>query len=239
MKTVLVDLDGVLVSFLDEALKPFNTNVADLYEASESKGEWAVEKLLGITQKKFWEKNPGSVFEKARMTNDADDIMSVVEDFAEATGAKIFFCTSPSQDPDAYTAKARWVKRYYNDLYIKGRLIITSHKYLLANPDTVLIDDSDKNCEAFMQAGGHVVLVPRPWNSMWEAAEQHAKDDGMKTSIADALKQILTLPLFLCYAEWFDWAVNPNTAFQGQEPLNASFKRLAQMTNQSIIGAAS
>ena len=35
----------------------------------------------------------------------------------------------------------------------------------MAAPGVLLIDDSDKNCEKFVQHSGHAILFPRPWNS--------------------------------------------------------------------------
>lgn len=38
-------------------------------------------------------------------------------------------------------------------------------KAMMAGPRKVLIDDSQRNVEAFTEAGGQAVLVPRPWNN--------------------------------------------------------------------------
>lgn len=38
-------------------------------------------------------------------------------------------------------------------------------KAVYAQPDTVLIDDNDKNVQEFIKGGGKAILVPRPWNN--------------------------------------------------------------------------
>jgi hypothetical protein len=42
-----------------------------------------------------------------------------------------------------------------------------SPKFLCAKPDNILIDDSDKNCNSFIKAGGKAILVPQPWNNQY------------------------------------------------------------------------
>jgi hypothetical protein len=50
------------------------------------------------------------------------------------------------------------------------RVVFTSAKHkLVSGPDCVLVDDSDKHCNAWTAAGGYAILVPRPWNSQHRA----------------------------------------------------------------------
>jgi 5'(3')-deoxyribonucleotidase len=43
-------------------------------------------------------------------------------------------------------------------------VVFTSHKELLADDDSCLIDDDEKNIKAFREAGGNALLFPQPWN---------------------------------------------------------------------------
>ena len=68
-------------------------------------------------------------------------------------------------NPGSWPGKVEWVHRYFRTF--EKRLIITqAPKSLLAKPDTLLIDDRDKNIEEFIAAGGQAILVPRPWNEL-------------------------------------------------------------------------
>ena len=49
---------------------------------------------------------------------------------------------------------------------MQRQFLIGPSKHLCANPETLLIDDSDKNVDSFRKCGGQAVLVPRPWNSL-------------------------------------------------------------------------
>lgn len=44
------------------------------------------------------------------------------------------------------------------------QIICTPDKFVLANPDSILIDDSDKFVDSWRKHGGKAVLFPQPWN---------------------------------------------------------------------------
>ena len=70
--------------------------------------------------------------------------------------APVVLLTSPSRDPSSYAGKAAWVKRHFPD----AEHLIGSCKHRVAHPSAVLIDDSPKNCAAFIEAGGHAIVFP-------------------------------------------------------------------------------
>ena len=49
------------------------------------------------------------------------------------------------------------------------RYALTPQKHLLAGPNRILIDDNDRNIEAFRAAGGIGILFPQPWNANHES----------------------------------------------------------------------
>jgi hypothetical protein len=52
-------------------------------------------------------------------------------------------------------------------------------KELLARPDTLLIDDNEKNISAFRKSGGMAITVPRPWNRLRGCANTSLYLKGM------------------------------------------------------------
>ena len=61
----------------------------------------------------------------------------------------------------------KWVVRELPEY--AQRYLVGPAKAFCASSDTVLIDDADFNVEAFGEAGGRTILVPRPWNSLYAA----------------------------------------------------------------------
>lgn len=75
----------------------------------------------------------------------------------------------PDRCPDSYTGKVLWLAKHMGKEF--SNFTITSHKYLLASPDVVLIDDSEKNCLSFMtppdgRPGGQAILFPAIHNRL-------------------------------------------------------------------------
>ena len=67
----------------------------------------------------------------------------------------------------SYEGKQLWIEK--NIAAMEKRTIITNAaKSTFAAPDALLIDDRDKNVDEFRAAGGHAILIPRPWNSSYE-----------------------------------------------------------------------
>ena len=83
---------------------------------------------------------------------------------------EVVILTSPSHIPTGASGKTQWMKKFFGGNF--RQYIMTSRKDLLAKPGDILIDDMDKNIEAFTQAGGIGVLFPRPWNKASEHSNQ-------------------------------------------------------------------
>jgi len=79
----------------------------------------------------------------------------------------IFLATAsievPTGAPDYMVGKLEWIHRHF-PRWMAQQYVITPHKYLLARPDALLIDDNPAHIRAFIREGGQGLLVPRPWN---------------------------------------------------------------------------
>jgi 5'(3')-deoxyribonucleotidase len=75
----------------------------------------------------------------------------------------VYICSSPSQKK-CMDGKQEWlVKQKYG---FNRKIFFTPQKQFLAHvPNSVLIDDIDKNRIKFEANGGRVIVFPQPWNS--------------------------------------------------------------------------
>jgi len=77
----------------------------------------------------------------------------------------ICILTTPILDPGCAAGKMEWI---YNHCpkWLHRQYLIGPPKHFCAQPDALLIDDSDRNVKLFQAHGGQAILVPRPWNSL-------------------------------------------------------------------------
>lgn len=80
-----------------------------------------------------------------------------------AIGPRVVFLTSPCTEGHSAAGKVRWIRKHVAPDF--RDYVITSKKYLLARPGTVLVDDSDDKLAAFSNHGGNSVVFPRQWNT--------------------------------------------------------------------------
>lgn len=166
IKTVFLDMDGVLVNFLKGLHKALDAPYSyDPYPYK--KGLWnmldAIEDFDGDipTFKQCDDCCNIDFWTNLKWMHDGKEIFSKVVEFCGINN--IYLLTTPMPNPGSGTGKILWVEK--NIPVLAKQLIITqASKSLLARSDTLLIDDRDKNVDEFIKAGGKACLVPRPWN---------------------------------------------------------------------------
>lgn len=154
-KNLLLDIDGVMANFIEGVSRHFKVDLSKL-------DSWHVNKHVGLTLNEFWR----SIHCNQYFWEMLPDYDWTFELFAICKGMfrdNMYFCSSPSMSEHAYSGKYLWI----NDRFptMNNKLILTNNKHLLANKNTILIDDSDKNCKQFYQSGGQYILFPQPWNN--------------------------------------------------------------------------
>lgn len=78
----------------------------------------------------------------------------------------VSFLTTPMPNAESWTGRFKWLEKHTGPS-MAGKITITREsKAIVANPDSLLIDDRDKNVDEFRAAGGDAILVPRPWNRL-------------------------------------------------------------------------
>jgi hypothetical protein len=73
--------------------------------------------------------------------------------------------SSPTLDPDCASGKVEWIYTFMPQ-WMHRQFLIGPRKHFCARPDSLLIDDRDKNIEDFCAAGGCGITMPRPWNRL-------------------------------------------------------------------------
>lgn len=155
----MLDIDGVIGDFNRKATEivgiPYPPNKWHWYKDAPD----GFNILNNACTFDFW-KNLGWI-------HDGHDIFRLVTSLFNPEN--IFLLTTPMPNVESASGKMAWI---YGNLpeYKRRTIIITASKALLAKPNVLLIDDRDKNVDEFRAAGGNAILVPRPWNRLYELA---------------------------------------------------------------------
>jgi len=163
----LVDLDGVLVSFVSGACAWHNI-AEPYYQNDEMRGVWDFVAHIDMEPDSFWSALGFDFWSTLPWMVDGQEILKTVEEYF---GLKnVCLLTSPCHTKGCVDGKREWIKK--NIPEYGSRVLFGSCKEFCANPRHVLLDDADHNCKAFADAGGTGLLVPRIWNSKHELAGQ-------------------------------------------------------------------
>lgn len=168
MDSVLLDMDGVLVNFIQGAL-----DVHDIQKTPEEiygndLGNCDLLQLLKMTAVAFWKPMNEEFWAKLDWMPDGAKILEIVERWCGRDN--ICLLTDPGPNYGAVDGKKRWIERHLPRHY-KDSVLFGSRKWVCAHSNSILIDDSDKNINRFIEKGGNTILLPRIWNSFH--AERH------------------------------------------------------------------
>jgi 5'(3')-deoxyribonucleotidase len=165
---IYLDMDGVVADFTAGLCAAFNIPFTN-HPYSMPHGLWDyveyVKKHYGVpwdqvkqacSDPSFWTELPA--------LPKADRLYNYL-----STRHDVQFLTTPTGDPTSvFGGKRRWLEKRGWVMPHDKRMILlekgeTKEQY--ARPDTVLLDDQDKNVQEFRHGGGLAILVPRPWNN--------------------------------------------------------------------------
>lgn len=177
---VFLDMDGVLVDFVKGACDAHGRSDPYIHFHGHAAGEYDLPKILDVPIDGFWEPmKPVEFWRDLPWTPDGIAILAATESaFFNDT---IYLLTHAQPWPGSYSGKAQWVAEHAPEY--NGRLIFTEHKRLLAAPDTLLIDDCDRQVDEFQAAGGRAILVPRGWN------REHQRSRRTLEAVTKAMKE--------------------------------------------------
>jgi 5'(3')-deoxyribonucleotidase len=145
MKTIYLDMDGVVADFNSYAKKVLNT--------LETHHNWPKEHWLKIGS------NP-RLYRDLDKTPEADELVTFCQNTCRENNWNLFFLTAVPKDDDmpwAYYDKIQWVLKYYPDIPV----FFGPHsndKWKHCQIGDILIDDRPSNCEEWKKAGGEAIL---------------------------------------------------------------------------------
>jgi len=166
IKNIYLDMDSVLADFFSAALSKLNKKyrkdkpitVPEYIEY----GKFDMAALFGITKVEFWQTVEGGdqyFWDSLPVYPWSKALYDFLNRFAPVT-----ILSSPSDGSNCVWGKVKWLKEKIDPMIDTGDCVFTKKKYLLADSESLLVDDLQKNCDAFIEAGGHAVCVPSNWN---------------------------------------------------------------------------
>lgn len=153
---IILDMDGVLVDFCRGAYWAHSKEY-DGYEPQD----WDFFEAWGLTEDEFWApiNKAGHNFWASLplypWTRSLIDALGEIDEF--------FVATKCNMSPHSGSGKMVSLQRIFGEGF--RNFSITPRKELLAGKNRILIDDSDRNCHQFEEAGGAAILFPQPWNA--------------------------------------------------------------------------
>lgn len=163
-----VDMDGVLCSFFDGAVRAHNKTLP------MKDARWDFLTQIGFNgpdDPLFWVKLSNADFwANLAWTAEGFDLLGQVEIIFGPS--RIALLSSPAPYPGCDDGKRAWIKMN-TPAYVR-QAFLGSAKHLMASPGHILLDDHAPNVLAFRAAGGHAIMIPRPWNDRRDECD----DDG-------------------------------------------------------------
>lgn len=157
-------MDAVIADFLPSALRVLNRkyrkdNPATIKEYQEY-GQFSIADFYGISKEQFWAAVDSDQYFWINMQPFpwAAQLVGFLNEFAPVTIA-----SSPHTSRICIADKVEWLQKHLN---IKSEgCMFGARKYLMANPETLLIDDLQSNVDDFISHGGKAICVPSNWNT--------------------------------------------------------------------------
>lgn len=194
---VLLDMDVVLVNWLQGVCNTLGLNITTLRQDWQ-KGEWdaipPIARAMGWARsnshKTFWKALHEEMLEEFGNSIDwwaalepQPWFQSLIDFVDNLVGPEYWYiATTAHLTPGCYAGKAAWLINYLPDT---DRFIFTRHKWLCANPNTVLVDDRPKSVDLFKKHGGHAVLFP------WYGNKLHSMEDNSLPYVIARLEEIV------------------------------------------------
>jgi len=155
---VFLDVDGVICNFNQGAFQALGLKYDYNHPALR---EWHWYKYFNISFEELDSVCGIDFWAGLRWMHDGCEILDIIEEqFGENN---IHLLTTPMPNPGSATGKMLWVNRHI-PRYSRRTIITQAQKSIFVSPDSLLVDDKGENIKEFSDAGGKVIIVPRPWN---------------------------------------------------------------------------
>ena len=172
---IFLDLDDVLNAFTLSALAEVGCPV-EAFDFDKYDHEWgydivaaanALHHERSFTEETFWGALSTESWINMPKSQECNWLLDMCASLV-GRGNVFVLTAAPSKVGDfVASAKVTWIRQNLPD-WLQEQYLIGTCKQACASPEAILIDDTDKNINAFRRAGGRAILVPRPWNMLWD-----------------------------------------------------------------------
>jgi hypothetical protein len=163
-----IDMDGILTDFNRGMCRAHNKPYP--FDDPANAGNFNLDEIWGISAEEFWEVAEFDFWANLPRTDEADRIIRWAEEKVGKDNVAIL--TSPSKNIYCEAGKKYWLQIHYPEYFHQRKYTFARHKWKLAQPHRLLIDDYDRNYNQFTAAGGKCFLFPRPWNTRYKEAHE-------------------------------------------------------------------
>jgi len=153
-----LDQDGVLADFDGGIKRWYNLTFT---QAEHEVWEYDFKRHGFKRETDFWKGLTKNFWADLEWTADGKELYALVKQYDP-----VIMTSPPWSSPNAIDGKAEWIKKNLKKVWRSRRMCFTSRKHLFAHSQALLIDDKESNVQEFREAGGHAILVPRPWNCL-------------------------------------------------------------------------
>lgn len=184
IKTVMLDVDGVIADFTGHALRWFGRpDLIDCYPV----GEYSIPKVLGIPacmlyrvmdREDFWTSVP--------RYRGAEKFVQNLDKACGQLHVQLKFCSVGTRCQGYPGGRGKWLRELCSDLGVNIPMIFMADhedKAMLAGPETLFIDDNDLIVEQVCKAGSPCIQVPQLWNKLAMRASDPIDYDNLLTRV--------------------------------------------------------
>jgi len=177
MRTLFLDVDGVLVDWLAGCHrlhgKRWSPGDATLqywpYTFGPKGWDFYKDPAFDVELKDLFTGMNRNFWASLGWMPDGPEILSKCERYF---AGNVFLLSSPCHEDGTIDGRFDWINA--NMPKYRKRILVGDCKEAIAKaagPDAVLLDDWDRNTNAWTEAGGTAIVCPRPWNSAYKKAD--------------------------------------------------------------------
>ena len=187
IEAIYCDIHGVLADFVGNWLHHFtrlDPEAAGKEPPAWPEGVYSIEKAFGLKTEEVWGfASPEFWCDSMKPTSEKHQII----DLFEATGLEVRLVSSAGSPLEIRHFEKEGTTRWIQQHTPYDELRYVANKAEFARPNRILVDDADHQVDAWRDAGGYAIQIPRPWNRLHHLAGDSI---GMMCDLEDKLTYI-------------------------------------------------